>query len=56
MKVSFLKNNILTIPEEKEKEFKGIYANRKVDIENTSLKSKLYKLEVQKQQLENNTL
>ena len=54
MKVSFLKNNILTIPEEKEKEFKKIYANRKVDIENISLKSKLYKLEVQKQQLENN--
>ena len=54
MKVSFLKNNILTIPEEKEKEFKEIYANRKVDIENTSLKSKLYKLEIQKQQLENN--
>lgn len=54
MKVSFLKNNILTIPEEKEKKFKKIYANRKVDIENISLKSKLYKLEVQKQQLENN--
>ncbi|EEO40275.1 hypothetical protein FSCG_00988 [Fusobacterium vincentii 4_1_13] len=54
MKVSFLKNNILTIPEEKEKEFKKIYANRKVDIENIFLKSKLYKLEVQKQQLENN--
>ena len=54
MKVSFLKNNILTIHEEKEKEFKEIYANRKVDIENTSLKSKLYKLEIQKQQLENN--
>ena len=54
MKVSFLKNNILTIPEEKEKEFRKIYATRRIDIENTSLKSKLYKLEVQKQQLENN--
>ena len=53
MKVSFLKNNILTIPDEKEKEFKEKYAKNRIDIENKSLKTKLNKLEIQEKQLKN---
>ena len=53
MKVSFLKNNILTIPDKKEKEFKEKYAKNRIDIENKSLKTKLNKLEIQEKQLKN---
>lgn len=52
MKISYLKNNILDIPHEKEKEFQERYRENKLNIENRTLKSKLYKIEVSKKQLE----
>ena len=52
MEISYLKNNILDIPHEKEKEFQERYRENKLNIENRTLKSKLYKLEVNKKQLE----
>lgn len=52
MEISYLKNNILDIPHEKEKEFQERYRENKLNIENRTLKSKLYKIEVSKKQLE----
>ena len=52
MEISYLKNNILVIPPEKEKDFQDRYRENKLNIENRTLKSKLYKLEVNKKQLE----
>lgn len=52
MEISYLKNNILAIPPEKEKEFKDKYKENKLSIENKNLKLKLYKLEINKKQLE----
>ena len=51
MEISYLKNNILDIPHEKEKDFQDRYRENKLNIENRTLKSKLYKLEVNKKQL-----
>ncbi|WP_338949480.1 MobA/MobL family protein [Fusobacterium nucleatum] len=52
MEISYLKNNILAIPHEKEKEFQERYRENRLDIENRTLKSKLYKIKVNKKQLE----
>ena len=52
MEISYLKNNILDIPHEKEKDFQDRYRENKLNIENRTLKSKLYKIEVSKKQLE----
>ena len=52
MEISYLKNNILVIPPEKDKDFQERYRENKLNIENRTLKSKLYKIEVSKKQLE----
>ena len=53
MKISFLKNNILAIPEEKERKFREIFSKNKIDVENKALRTKLNKLEIQEKQLKN---
>lgn len=53
MKISFLKNNILAIPEEKERKFREIFSKNKIDVENKALRTKLNKLEIQEKELKN---